>query len=47
MPSGEAVWDFDVYIFPQYRFGRVFAAMWSEANKYLQGRGITWSVSCI
>lgn len=47
MPPRATAWDFDIYIFPRHRFGRVFAAMWSEANNYLQGRGITWSVSRI
>ena len=47
IPEGEAVWDFDVYVFPVYRSGRVFARLWDEANCYLHARGVGWSMSHI
>ncbi len=47
IPEGEAVWDFDVYVFPAYRSGRAFARLWDEANCYLRSRGVAWSMSRI
>jgi len=46
-PGGQAVWDYDVYVDPDLRQGLVFARLWDEANAYLRGRGIGWSVSRI
>lgn len=41
------VFDFDVYIFPQYRIGRAFAAVWDSANEFLRQRGIEHTCSRI
>lgn len=46
LPS-DAVWDFDIYVFPEYRFSRVFLKMWEEANKVLNSKGYTCSLSRI
>lgn len=44
-PPGEAVFDFDLYIFPAHRMGLAFAGIWNEANRYLRSRGIRHSYS--
>lgn len=46
-PPGEAVFDFDVYIFPEHRLGRAFVSLWGAVNRQLQGRGIRWTFSRI
>ena len=42
-PAADAVWDFDVYIEPAFRFGRTFARLWDAANAWLRERGYRWS----
>jgi hypothetical protein len=42
-----ASWDFDVYLQPEYRVGFAFARLWDEANAFLRGRGLHWSISRI
>ena len=44
-PAGEAVFDFDFYLFPEYRMGRGFIGMWNGANQYLNERGIKYTFS--
>lgn len=44
-PEDEAVFDFDVYIFPEHRMGLAFAAMWDGASNYLRSRGIRFTFS--
>lgn len=46
LPS-EAAWDYDVYVEPQHRMGRLFAQLWATANGYLSSRGYRWTVSRI
>jgi GNAT superfamily N-acetyltransferase len=46
-PSTGAVWDFDVYIDPAFRFGRTFARLWDTANTWLRERGYRWTLSRI
>lgn len=46
-PAADAVWDFDVYIEPAFRFGRTFARLWDAANAWLRERGYRWSLSRI
>jgi hypothetical protein len=41
------VWDFDVYIAPDFRFGRTFVRLWDSANAMLRQRGYRWSLSRI
>jgi hypothetical protein len=42
-----SAFDFDVYVEPQFRAGRCFAALWEAANGYLATQGVRWSVSRI
>lgn len=42
-----SVWDFDVYIAPQYRGGRILARLWQEAIAQLSSSGVQWSFSRI
>lgn len=44
-PSGEAVFDFDFYIFPEFRFGLGFVALWDATNEYLSRKGIKVTTS--
>lgn len=46
-PEGEAVWDFDVFVFPHHRFGTAFARLWGEAGARLRQRGYRASCSRI
>lgn len=46
-PSGEASWDFDVYLLPGHRSGLGFARLWDEANAFLRRRGVAFSWSRI
>jgi hypothetical protein len=45
--AADAVWDFDVNVLPEHRFGLVFARLWDEANLLLAQRGVRWSCSRI
>lgn len=42
-----AVWDFDVYIDPDFRLGRLFARLWEFAHRELRARGYRWTLSRI
>lgn len=42
-----SAFDFDVYVFPQYRLGRAFAAVWHAVNAYLRERGVERTCSRI
>ena len=44
-PDGKAVFDFDIFIFPEHRFGLGFVALWDGANKYMRERGIEFTTS--
>lgn len=46
-PSGNATWDFDVYVAPAYRLGYTFLKLWDAANAHLRGLGARWSLSRI
>ena len=45
--SPKAAFDFDVYVFPEYRMGRAFAAVWQAANTFLRAHGVRQSYSRI
>jgi hypothetical protein len=46
LPEGEqAVFDFDLYLFPEHRMGLGFAGIWDGANKFLRSRGVKFSFS--
>jgi GNAT superfamily N-acetyltransferase len=44
-PTHLAVWDFDVYVKPEHRGGRVFAYLWDEAFQWLRANGYQWTTS--
>jgi GNAT superfamily N-acetyltransferase len=47
LPKGKAMWDFDVYVDPAHRGGRLFAYLWDAANQWARGQGISWTMSRI
>jgi hypothetical protein len=44
-PENDSVFDFDFYIFPEYRMGVAFAALWQGAAEYLRARGVRHTFS--
>jgi hypothetical protein len=44
-PPDEAVFDFDLYIFPKHRLSLAFVGLWNGANRYLSERGIQYTFS--
>jgi hypothetical protein len=46
-PAGEAAWDFDVTIMPQYRMGRLFSYLWARTNDELARCGVRHTMSRI
>lgn len=46
-PFNMTAWDFDVYIKPEYRLGRVFSYLWNEANRFMRMHDIKWTMSRI
>jgi len=44
-PEDESVFDFDFYIFPEYRMGLAFVGLWNGANEYLRHMGVKQSYS--
>ena len=46
LPEGnQAVFDFDLYLFPEYRMGLGFVGIWNGAAEFLRSRGIKCSFS--
>ncbi len=46
LPQGnQAVFDFDLFLFPEYRMGLGFVGIWNGANEFLRSRGIKCSFS--
>ncbi|MGZ8218312.1 N-acetyltransferase family protein [Methylomagnum sp.] len=41
------VWDYDVYVAPEFRLGRTFIRLWDAANARFAERGYAWSLSRI
>lgn len=42
-----SVWDYDVYVAPEFRLGRCFVRLWDAANARFAERGYRWSLSRI
>lgn len=40
-----SVFDFDLYVFPEYRMGTAFMAIWHAANEFLYERGVQFTFS--
>ena len=47
LPAGQAAWDFDVYVAPDFRLGLTFPRLWDEANRVLNKEGVRWTCSRI
>jgi hypothetical protein len=45
VPSSESVFDFDLYIFPEFRMGLAFVAIWQGGIAFLMSRGVRQSFS--
>jgi hypothetical protein len=46
LPEGnQAVFDFDLYLFPNHRMGIGFAGIWDGANQFLRSKGVKFSFS--
>jgi len=41
----ESVFDFDFYIFPEYRMGLAFVGLWNGANEFLSSRNVRYTFS--
>ena len=44
-PEGKTVFDFDIYVYPKYRLGIGFAALWDGSNSLLRSREILYAAS--
>lgn len=44
-PTDASVFDFDFYLFPDYRLGLGFVALWDGANAFMRERGIRFTTS--
>ena len=45
LPKEQSSFDFDLYIFPKYRMGPAFAALWDAISLFLREQGIEQSFS--
>jgi hypothetical protein len=46
-PAAQGIWSFDVFVYPEYRFGLTFLRLWHEMERRLQAQGVRWTVSRI
>jgi len=46
-PTGAAAWDFDVWVLPRYRMGRLLSYLWGVAAAELTGKGVRQTISRI
>lgn len=46
-PRQVAVWDFDVWVAPEFRLSRAFMRLWDAANAFMREQGYRWSLSRI
>lgn len=46
-PLAAAAWDFDVFIAPDQRMGRLFGRLWGRAHTLLAAEGVRWTLSYI
>lgn len=45
--QGQGAWDLGLYVPPEHRATRAFAALWAGAGEWLDARGLGWSFSRI
>jgi L-amino acid N-acyltransferase YncA len=46
-PTALAAWDYDVYVAPEFRMGRLFTRLWEGAHRRLHEQGVRWTLSRI
>ena len=46
-PTSVSVWDFDVFIAPNFRTGRTMARLWKACSARLHEEGVVWTFSRI
>jgi hypothetical protein len=46
-PASSARWDFDVYVAPPFRMGRLFARLWERTHALLAAEEVAWTLSRI
>lgn len=46
-PFSRAVWDYDFFIQPRYRLGRLFGRLWDAASASLRDQGVEATISWI
>lgn len=46
-PAAPARWDYDVYVAPPYRMGRLFVRLWQHAHARLRVEHVRWTLSRI
>jgi len=46
-PVSAAEWDYDVFIAPSHRMGRLFGRLWAHAQALLAAEGVRWTLSYI
>ena len=46
-PTPASVWDFDVFIAPDFRAGRTMARLWKASSARLHEEGVVWTFSRI
>lgn len=47
LASSDSLWDFDVYVAPDYRLGPAFRRLWGDAHLLMRQRGVRWTCSRI
>jgi hypothetical protein len=47
VPAASAEWDYDVFIAPRHRMGRLFGRLWERAHALLASQGVRWTLSYI
>jgi len=45
LPESEAVFDYDIYLLPEKRFGLGFTGLWNASNQYLRNKGFLYTFS--
>ena len=46
-PPRSAVWDFDVFVAPPFRMGRLFQRLWAHTHGLLAAENVRWTLSRI
>ncbi len=47
LPGEDCVWDFDVFVAPEFRLSAAFLALWQAAYRRFEASGVQWSISRI